>query len=256
MKREGRVHGSCVRMRKQEAFDYHSKAPRKPTNHSRVTGACLSNKRHCPACHEHPVLKAMGKTKGKHKARDHDVTKNHRLNDFALGSYPPSPGLGDYYGDDLRVTYDSDLTDYHSEEEEIIRQELLAVETPVVEIRDGSAVVNVGESVLDGLDGLESDLSGEDVESPVLNVEESVSDCSDFELSGEDVESPVLNVEESDSDGADSELSGEDVDGWFMVGTHVTRTVEDKFSREFHEMPERRKKIGRLIRWQELLKKK
>ncbi|KAL2609925.1 hypothetical protein R1flu_028498 [Riccia fluitans] len=169
MRREGRVHGSCIRMRKEDELEYNKRPPRKPTNHSRMTGACLTNRRHCLGCHYYPVEKAMSKTKGKHKLKDQDITKNHRWNDFAFGCYPPrltlpSPALRDlHYGDDLRFAYDSDLTDYHSEEEEV-EEIITRVEEPKDETLGGGVRVEsaLQIAVESGSDGSDSELGGVD----------------------------------------------------------------------------------------------
>ncbi|OAY86023.1 hypothetical protein ACMD2_09191 [Ananas comosus] len=95
MRRLGRQHGNvlCFKIIPQysrpkariiNAFDgpptraCFTRAPAKPTNHSRYTSRCGGQPR-CRGCHHRPADKARSKTKRAHKLRSHDAALNHGL---------------------------------------------------------------------------------------------------------------------------------------------------------------------------------
>ncbi|KAL2630507.1 hypothetical protein R1flu_015193 [Riccia fluitans] len=100
MRREGKIHGSFVRMRKDdEYFDFRNGTPGKPTNLSKLSSKCPHNSRHCHFCHAgRPWSKAMCKTRGMHKVNDLDITGNYKLDQFTLKCRPSSQDVDDYHG--------------------------------------------------------------------------------------------------------------------------------------------------------------
>lgn len=90
MRREGRQHGMVIFYEKMPSdllpkrivnkFDgvptraLVTKVAPKPTNHSRYTSRCRRPR--CNGCHSHPVQKALLKTKGKNKDRDHKLVSS------------------------------------------------------------------------------------------------------------------------------------------------------------------------------------
>jgi hypothetical protein len=92
MRREGRIHGNNVRVNKKESGSYERAI--KPTNHSKVTGKCPANGVRCVGCsHGQPVKKSIGKVKTALKARDLDVTKNHKMAEW---SFSQKQRFGEY----------------------------------------------------------------------------------------------------------------------------------------------------------------
>ncbi|URD92888.1 hypothetical protein MUK42_01930, partial [Musa troglodytarum] len=96
MKREGRQHGivrssailpqefnprpnskivNCVGAPTTTRF--FTKAPSKPTNHSKCTSKCRTAR--CKGCHSNPMSKSRDKAKGAYKLKSCDVVLNHQL---------------------------------------------------------------------------------------------------------------------------------------------------------------------------------
>ncbi|KAL3676897.1 hypothetical protein R1sor_026845 [Riccia sorocarpa] len=123
MRREGKIRGSFVRTNKSHEFDYTlgNRTNGKPTNASKVSSTCTSNKVQCSMCHSAtPCSKALCKTKSMLKVHRRDIS--YKLEDFSLkcNSSRPGPALGMYYGS---LTQDSGYSyDYESEEQESLDQ--------------------------------------------------------------------------------------------------------------------------------------
>ncbi|CAM6092172.1 unnamed protein product [Calypogeia fissa] len=93
MRREGRIHGNNVRLNKKES-GAGQRVSNKPTNHSKVSARCPGNGVKCVGCSSGlPVKKSMGKVKTALKARDLDVTKNHKMHEW---SFSQKHRWGDY----------------------------------------------------------------------------------------------------------------------------------------------------------------
>lgn len=93
MRREGRIHGNNVRLNKKEVGGGERVCSR-PTNHSKVSARCPGNGVRCVGCSNGlPVKKSMGKVKTALKARDLDVTKNHKMHEW---SFSQKHRWGDY----------------------------------------------------------------------------------------------------------------------------------------------------------------
>lgn len=89
MKREGRIHGSNVRLGKRAWGDggYRGKVTfNRPTNQSKsaVKLAVPSVVQLVSNEHELPMQKSIGKTKSAFKAKDLDITRNHLMQDWSI----------------------------------------------------------------------------------------------------------------------------------------------------------------------------
>ncbi|KAL3688416.1 hypothetical protein R1sor_014725 [Riccia sorocarpa] len=103
MRREGKVHGSFVRMSKDDDYlDYRINGTlRRPTNLSKLTAKCPRNSRSCYLCHAgRPWSKAMCKTRGMHKCSDLDITANYKLDQFSFKCRHSSQVMEDSEDDD------------------------------------------------------------------------------------------------------------------------------------------------------------
>ncbi|KAL3688351.1 hypothetical protein R1sor_014660 [Riccia sorocarpa] len=100
MRREGKIRGSFVRIRKREEFDYKlgNSTGGKPTNHSKLSGKCkcpVNNAKHCFDCYAGwPYWKALCKTRRMHKLDNRDITRNYKLENFSLKCSPSRQGPG------------------------------------------------------------------------------------------------------------------------------------------------------------------
>ncbi|KAL3692919.1 hypothetical protein R1sor_006570 [Riccia sorocarpa] len=83
MRREGRIHGSAIRLHWSDPPQ--GRKSTRPTNHSKLSGRRLKFRNGIPRIRdaEVPHHKALKKTKGVFKEkRDYDVTTNYRLCDW------------------------------------------------------------------------------------------------------------------------------------------------------------------------------
>ncbi|KAG6550069.1 hypothetical protein Mapa_008025 [Marchantia paleacea] len=217
MRREGRIHGSYVRMSKHEDFEYNKGAPRRPTNHSRVTSCCLNNKVRCCCCHTMPVLKAMSKTKGMFKLKDLDITSNHKLVDFRLSyssRYLSRDSAADlrYYDDYCLSDTGSDCDDDEDGEMDLDENQcspdmMVTIASFLRDMRSAPELIR------------DADTPGS------ISEEEAAPDetASEHGSCDHEAENKIGAGTDSDCswagvDVSDSEHSGVDVDGWYLVG--------------------------------------
>ncbi|XP_057984205.1 uncharacterized protein LOC131168632 [Malania oleifera] len=135
MRREGRQHGMVrtyrilpapLNLRPEPRFNRYdspptaglfTRAPSKPTNHSKFTGKC--GRPRCSGCHLHPACKSRDKSKGTHKLRSSDVVSNSRLVSWRVVDCRPgsnfagvsATGMLNLLGTDYLDDYDYDDDD-------------------------------------------------------------------------------------------------------------------------------------------------
>ncbi|BBN19975.1 hypothetical protein MPTK1_8g15360 [Marchantia polymorpha subsp. ruderalis] len=195
MKREGRMPGSLVRLRKQQQQQQGDgvKAPTKPSSHSRMTGRCAGNKSRCLVCPVgQPAHRAAGKAKAEPKAADN------RLDEWRVCYSAPSSESSSFHGDEFE--HFSDYEESATEDED----ELEASATSSDEAREN--LQRTSDMVLPIQSFLRTVRRVRRLP-PVREV-----------ASEEDEDEDDKSVADSDSSWSEVERCCADLDDWFVVG--------------------------------------